>query len=429
MGLAGAARAQTSDADLRAELDRVKSRLAEVEGKQNANWLNEQRAEEIKGLVREVIADADTRASLLAEGASAGHNGKNFYVGSADGSQLLIVWGQIQFQYLLNLENLNVEDQEDEGFQMRRTKLGFQGHTTLGGRKYEYTIILALDRGDGDAFFEDVIVATAVTENITVRGGKFKLPFLREELVSSKYTVGGERSTLNEFFTGDRAEQVQLEFKSDMFKVLVSISDGFNSEFSVIGGDTVEFAITGRVDVKLSGTSWDQANDMVAWGGETMAIFLGGALHFEAGDRPNGGASNYFTYTIDGLLEVANFGVFAAFVGNHFDFDGGGEADQFGFIIQVSYNINDQWLPFGRFDWIDDDFSADELMTATIGITYFMAKHNSKITLDMVWVIDGTAGSFAPNNGGGGGTGEGFSAGDTHGEDNLIFRLTYQLLF
>ena len=68
MGLAGAVRADTSDADLRAELDRVKSRLAELEGKQDANWLNEQRAEEIKGLVRDVINDADTRASLLADG-------------------------------------------------------------------------------------------------------------------------------------------------------------------------------------------------------------------------------------------------------------------------------------------------------------------------------------------------------------------------
>jgi hypothetical protein len=428
MGLAGAVRADTSDADLRAEVQRLNSRLAEVESQQNANWLTERRSEEIKGLIRDVLADADTRASLLQDGGTAGHNGKNFYAGSANGEQLLTIWGQVQFQYLFNLENLNAEDQEDEGFQIRRTKLGFDGHVTAGGRKYTYTVVIALDRGDGNAFFEDIIVGTAITDNISIRAGHFKLPFTREELGSSKNFVAGERSTFNEFFTGNRAEQVQVGFTSDMFKVLASLSDGFNSGYTVIGGDGVEIAITGRVDVKLMG-DWDQDKDMVAWQGEPMALFLGAALHFEAGDGPNGQAFNFFTWTIDGVIEVSNFSFYAAIAGGHTDPDAGSTVDQIGFVLMATYNINDQFLPFVRFDWIDDDISADELMTITFGVTIFLAKHQSKVTLDVVWVADGSAIGVGSVNGGGLGTGEGFSAGDTHGEDNFIFRLTYQLLF
>ena len=76
---------------LRAELDAVRATNNQLQGEvaklRNAgdeNWLNERRAAEVKSLVKEVLADADTRASLLEGGMSAGHNGKNFFLASEE---------------------------------------------------------------------------------------------------------------------------------------------------------------------------------------------------------------------------------------------------------------------------------------------------------------------------------------------------------
>src|SRR5690606_11387236 len=101
VGTAGIAMAATTP-DLRSEVAALPARLAELEGRQSESWLNERRAEEVKGLVREVLADADTRASLMESGLTAGHNGQNFYISSEDGSFLIKPYGQIQVRHNAN---------------------------------------------------------------------------------------------------------------------------------------------------------------------------------------------------------------------------------------------------------------------------------------------------------------------------------------
>ena len=51
------------------------------------NWMTEERAEEVRSLVRDVLADADTRASLLQSGMTAGYD-DGFMIGSTDGNFL-----------------------------------------------------------------------------------------------------------------------------------------------------------------------------------------------------------------------------------------------------------------------------------------------------------------------------------------------------
>ena len=66
--IAGAAFAGTSAnvsyEDLQQRLDAAEAKIAELSTTQNADWLTEQRADDIRGLVQDVLADADTRASL-----------------------------------------------------------------------------------------------------------------------------------------------------------------------------------------------------------------------------------------------------------------------------------------------------------------------------------------------------------------------------
>ncbi len=471
MGLGSAASAGELE-NIRAELRATQNRVAELEGKQSATWLDQRRAEEVKALIREVLSDADTRASLMADGAVAGHNGKNFYLGSADGSFQLRISGGIQVRYVHNFENTPAvvttgtaggNDSDDGGFDVARTKVNLAGHITAG-RKWDYEVGLALgsepDTTSGDVEVEDVKIGTALSDQIRVDAGKFKLAFLREELTSYSRQTAVERSLTNEFFTLGRSEQIQISYKSDMLLLRAAISDGANNGagagsatgFSAVGADVSEFAVTARADFKFSG-DWSQADDLSAWSGQPTGIFAGAAIHYELGDGNQGAAGtipshgDYLSWTIDGSLEMNGLGVYAAVIGGHVDADATGvgganeSRDMFGIVAQVSYNINDQIEPFVRADWTDGDDNAgagidSTVLTVTFGANYYFAKsHDAKLTLDVMWIVDGPENlvDLASNNFGGPSANsnnlQGLSTGDAQGEDSVIVRVQFQLLY
>ncbi len=420
MGLAGVVNA---DEDLRSEVAQLRQQVAELKGQNDSGWLSARRAEEVKGLIREVMSDADSRASLMADGGVAGHNGSQFYLGSMDGRYRMNFSGHLQFRYIFNFENEDDGESEfdrnDDGFQFRRIRLGFEGHVDAG-RRWDYEVVLDAGSGDdGDVSVVDAKFGTALTDNLRVDAGKFKLPFTREELISSKRMLAVERSHVQEDFTLNRAEQIQVGYKSDAFMVRGSISDGADSEFTEIGEDDVEIALTARVDIRLMG-DWKQAADSTAWQGEATALFVGGAVHFQSGDGKNGGDENLFTWTVDALFETNGFGLMAAVFGQHTDPDNGDDTDNYGVTVEGSYNINDKIQPFVRLEWADFDNGGDEFLV-TFGFNYYFKGHNAKFTADVLWVVDS---DFAYDE-----QGLGFSTNDFHTEDNILLRLQFQLLF
>ena len=89
--LAGGSYADTTveaqNEELRARIADLESRLGHVEAQSSDNWLTERRATEIRSLVEEVLADADTRSSMLAQGMTAGYD-DGAVIASADGNWL-----------------------------------------------------------------------------------------------------------------------------------------------------------------------------------------------------------------------------------------------------------------------------------------------------------------------------------------------------
>src|SRR5262245_40298542 len=114
LALSGAATAQDNGArpsgesatvsELRSIVTALQQQVDELKAANDDNWLTEQRADEIRGLVQDVIADADTRASLLQSGVMAGWD-KGFFISSADGNWRLNIGGQIQIRYVYNWQD------------------------------------------------------------------------------------------------------------------------------------------------------------------------------------------------------------------------------------------------------------------------------------------------------------------------------------
>ena len=101
--LAGTAFAATPSADmnLQARLEAAEAKIAELSSQQDADWLTEQRAEEIREIVQDVLADADTRASLQGSNMSAGYD-DGFVISSSDGKWKLRINGLLQNRWVLS---------------------------------------------------------------------------------------------------------------------------------------------------------------------------------------------------------------------------------------------------------------------------------------------------------------------------------------
>jgi len=452
--------APRTDTSAEQRIAALEARIAELEGRAEERWLNERRAAEVKALVREVLDNAETRASLLENGMYAGHDGKSFFLKSADGGFLLRISGQMQMRYVVNFRDgqrdsasspAAGDDNTETGFELRRTKIQFAGH--IADPRFQYKIRIAVDRTTNTVEGEEVLIAYQLTNAITLFGGETKAPLLREELVSSQRQLAVERSYVNEIFTGGFVQGAggiwyDPEVLNDSLKVTFAVTDGARSgeappstipltqptrEVSKrFYEDASDFAATVRADLRLAG-DWGKWGEFTSWPGEDTSIFLGAAIHQEYGETGDDvdGNNNFTLWTVDGSLQTNGLSVFAAFMMLHTDNeDGFADYDPWGVVAQLGYNmpVGDNYIePFIRYEHIDlDDFasdlglSSDEIDMITVGVNYYLAKHNAKLSLDVVWALDSVPLSQ---------TGLHVLADAPDEEDQIILRTQFQLLF
>lgn len=401
--------------------------------------------DEVRALVAEMMSDAQTRSSLLQSGSTAGHDGK-FFLASPDGNFRLNVGGQMQFRYyasFLDDDTPGVDDFEP-GFEMRRTKLTFSGNIFDPNMFYEVTG--AFNRNGGDFNLENAFFGYDWDNGFSARGGQFKLPFLREELVSSKYQLAVDRSVVNEEFNQDFSQGVEFSYKKDWFGGYFAFSDGFGSRNTDFQNDPADIALTARAEILFAG-DWKQFKDFTSQRGSEFAAMLGAAVHYEMAPDNDGDPKPWFLpYTLDISVEGDGWNLFGAFVGQHSDNDlpgaAGVDADDFGFVVQGGFYVADDWEIFARYDLIipdDDRASNDNFNTITAGVNYYIHGHAAKFTLDVAYYIDettssdlgliGAVSSNTATNGPatGGNTGIGMLASGEEGQ--FTIRAQFQLLF
>ncbi|MHC4141575.1 MAG: porin, partial [Planctomycetota bacterium] len=288
--------------ELRSEVSHLRDTVAELrstvqEFQAGDDWLTQQRADEIRGLVRDVLADADTRASLLQDGMTAGWD-KGFFLGSADGNFLLRLGGQIQVRYAARLK----------------------GHVV--DPTWKYVLNLAFDHDDsgrqGDMDVEDAIIIKDFGGGWELWAGQFKLNFLREELTSSTSQLAVDRSYVNELYNQDRHQGVQVFYTTDQFRVTGAFGDGFGSKNLPAYAITTDWAVTARLEWLAMG-AWKQFKDFTSPPGSDTGLMVGAAVHWQDDkyDQPLTGKTERLTWTIDGSLEGAGWNLFAYVVGNH----------------------------------------------------------------------------------------------------------------
>lgn len=172
--------------DVQADIKALKARIAELEKKQEENWLTQERASQIKQLVTEVIADARTRGQFLDGDLQVGYN-NGFFVKTADDKYRLVINGFFQYRYTFAQDSASNHGYATKpahgdvnGFDFRYARITFSGNAFDPNITYKFTGDFATDSSNiGNFDLVDGFLGYRFNDQLNVRAGAFITPYSR----------------------------------------------------------------------------------------------------------------------------------------------------------------------------------------------------------------------------------------------------------
>jgi hypothetical protein len=400
---------------LRNDNQTMRTEIDDLRAKENSNWLTEERSEQIKSLVSDVLADADTRASLQ-DGLMAGWS-DHFFLASADGRFKLQFEGLMQFRFIWNHQDLTlVGDKYRYGFENARTYLTFSGHVFTPDLQF-------LVRGDfsrsalgnngstvaGTEGLLDAWVRYNMTDHWSVRAGQFKLPFMREELVYDGYMQAVEHTLINFQNSAGRSQGIELTYGASYNRLSGVFSDGSSSSMGGLNPnrantpwniEDTEWAVTARYEHLFAG-SWSQFTDFTSPVGDEFGMLFGLAFQGQESDAGTTASSEQlYGYTADLSVEFGGANVYVAWVHNYMDARAlSTSLNSYGLVVQAGFYLSQKWEVFGQFQWGRFDVNSDtinleDLVLPSIGVNYYIEGQDVKWTSDIGYGVNQVAGVF-----------------------------------
>jgi hypothetical protein len=398
--LAGVANAQ----DYQAEIAQLRAELAEMKAQNGDKWLTEERAAEIKGLVKDVLADAETRTSLQQTAATSGYD-NGFFIGSADGNFKLKINALEQIRWTYNNQNADQDsfggsndpgtNNVEWGFENRRTQLTFSGNVVDPSFTYmaRFNYGSTADPYTPNPQQEELYVGTNYTTSpgmvlqdawfakdfgggLSVKVGQFKTPFMGESLRDDGNQLTAERSTIDYIFSAGYQQGIMATYSADMFRVMGSYANGPRGQNQNWTTGTTSFNFAVRGEVKLMG-NWNEFSSESATKSDETGLMVGAAIMYynNRGENnnpydpavvnvayaPAGATSGNLYWTVDTTFKWSGLSVYAAFVGQNFEaagiqgpaIYGAGTSNQYGMVVQAGYRLTDAIEAFGRWEWYD----------------------------------------------------------------------------
>jgi hypothetical protein len=450
-------------AALRSMVETLRSEVDVLRAEDSDQWLSERRGEQIRGIVQDVLADADTRASLQGGGATSGYKG-GFFLQSADGNWKLKLNGQIQVRWNYNHAPDGTATNADDvyGFHVRRAKLKFSGNVIDPSWGYKVTIVNERNRSgvptdnNANTYLEDAWINKKMDDGWYFKVGQFKAPYLREELVSSSAQLAVERSMINNQFTYGWAQGIELGARGEDLWGRMWYGDGPHS-LNQVANDNGTTSLVARLDYKIDGR-WSDWKTLSGRGIKSDSYaFVGAAFQWfninqdRAGNHHEYGgadATRSVGFTLDASMGGEGWTAFTYFTYADGRNASGGvpdDAQGWGWVVQGGFDVSADAQIFSRYELGDiRNFSGTSGggvaapghrnghdSTLTVGLNYWPAGiRNIKFTAD--W---GYAFSFI-NNGGSVPSADYTSSGngwrgDEDGSDGgqWLIRTQMQLLF
>jgi hypothetical protein len=351
------------NADLQNRLEAAEARIAELSADQNQNWLNDERADAVRGLVQDVLADADTRASLQGASGSAGYD-DGFTIASADGNFTLKINGGVWTSWSSGDDDDPAGNQdEDGGFGTPDMWMHLSG-TIAGDWSYDIR-----HEDDNNDTWENVTWNLSDGWDLTM--GSFNLHQDRFSQISE----------VNQMLIGHNggatvANGLSLAYTGDDMRFWADWTNSANGTGSANDGD---YNMNLRGEYMAEG-NWGQFDQFTSADGGAAGTLIGFGYNVVSNDGTVavgdvGGTDGDATWNIDVQMQ---FGGYAIYVGysDFSDDDGldGGDSDTT--TIMASYYLNSGWEAYAAYN----DVSNEDGESWAVGVNNYWAGQNAKWT-------------------------------------------------
>lgn len=360
-----------------ARIDELESALQNIQARDDASWLSETRATQIRGVVHDVLADTATRSTLRDSGAVAGYDDE-FFIASPDGNFRLNVKGYVQFRWILN----RTEGLDDRrGFEFQHVKLYFYGHVI--DPSWTYRVKANFGERGGDFGLEDAWIAHELAEGVKLQVGQFHSPWLQEELVGDEHQLAVNRSTVNQFFNQGYDQGIQIQYQTDLVRLRgfygmgvgedgISVHSeagpdagivveppfaSFSSKNTAWTDSPADYSFVARVEYKFDG-EWSQFENFNSFPDSSKGVLAGVSAIAQRGNT-NAGAFDGVTQmgvSADLTIDLGGANIFANTTWSQFR---GGEATEtanpWGFVVQGGVFVTKEIEPFVRYEYLSFD--------------------------------------------------------------------------
>ena len=368
-----------TNADLQARLEAAEARINELSVATNNNWLNDARSDEIRSLVHDVLADADTRASLQGSGSTAGYNG-GFTVGSADGNWSLTMNGLLQTSWSnVDIDTVGVVGSDGWGFNNPNSWMNFSG--TIAG-DYSYDVRYNWDT----ATTEWANGSFDLGDGWGMTMGTFKVATNREDMIDDQYQLNLLNQVTGTAIADARAYTVgngiQLGYSGDEMRFWASLTN------LAAGGPVANDSqnnVNLRLEYMVEGT-WSQFDQFTSANGGASGTLIGVSYNTVSANAvagPNNDTDGDNTLTIDAQLQFGGSNLYVSY--SDFSDDDGNVAGTTDFDrTQIMYGmyLNDEWEVYARYVDRDTNTGDDVL---SIGLNNYWAGQNARWTTEITW--------------------------------------------
>ncbi len=343
-------------------------------------------------IVREAMADAAGRTSLLQDTPRSGWDG-GFFFQARDGRFRLDVGGQIQFRYTATLRDGSGEDDFTGGFETQRTTLLLGGH--VFDERLSYGVEAVFDSASGDFILEIAKGGWDFGGGFEIWAGQDTLPLLWEEFLFDFGGLAVDQSVVNAVFAQADSQGVFGGYTTDRLRLQAAFSDGLDSANTDLTNSPADWALTGRAEYRFGEGGWDQFDTFSSSRGSAFSGRIGVAGHYEEGADDIETSVDLAQWTVDLLAKGSGWNVYGAVVGRHLD-EGARSFDDFGFVVQGGAFVSETLELFARYDVLlaDGDRARDNAFhSLTTGVNWFLRGQAAKLTADVAWFLDGTDGN------------------------------------
>jgi hypothetical protein len=251
--------------DVSTELRALKTRIAELESKQQENWLTQERTAQIRSIVEDVLKDSKTRGQF-ADGPDIGYK-DGFFIQTPDHNYKLVVGGYVQIRYEFSQANatngrsitrgvgnntITIPDPgNSSGVDIRRARISFSGNALTPDLTYKLEGDFYGATG-GALTVTDAYVAYRFNDQVRIKAGSFKVPFAKAELVSDPYGSFAERAEELAPFDPVRALGVSVygDLIPNRLSYEVNVNDGGKNSNTLRQNDTV--GLTPNLDNRMA---------------------------------------------------------------------------------------------------------------------------------------------------------------------------------